>query len=273
MYDENKPIMIAKNLDLSLSGPHEFNMINKVGKLIVVDEKNKIFDFVMNTIDKNYLLSQEYVDDMLECYDGNFNDYINFLDDANLKTNNYNFRHFISHFRHGGWRWKGILTYRETFVNLIYNDNLKGIDFGGSQRPISEHIDIVDLEDIDFYGRKVKYKSLSEVDYDIDFIFSSHTLEHIPNLEEILQQMYDNLVKDGILALNLPAYSCKRWIAKTGHWMGGTPHVHTFKLSKTKVDEDITNLLDIDSLLEKFGFKISLAEYTGDNSIIIFAEK
>ena len=37
--------------------------------------------------------------------------------------------------------------------------------------------------------------------------------------------------------------------------------------------EDITNLLDIDSLLEKFGFKISLAEYTGDNSIIIFAEK
>ena len=114
---------------------------------------------------------------------------------------------------------------------------------------------------------------MSEVDYDIDFIFSSHTLEHIPNLEEILQEMYDNLVDDGILALNLPAYSCKRWIAKTGHWMGGTPHVHTFKLSKTKVDEDITNLLDIDSLLEKFGFKISLAEYTGDNSIIIFAEK
>ena len=55
--------------------------------------------------------------------------------------------------------------------------------------------------------------------------------------------------------------------------MGGTPHVHTFKLSKTKVDEEITNLLDIDSLLKKFGFKISLAEYTGDNSIIIFAEK
>ena len=29
----------------------------------------------------------------------------------------------------------------------------------------------------------------------------------------------------------------------------------------------------IPHLLEKFGFKISLAEYTGDNSIIIFAEK
>ena len=69
----------------------------------------------------------------------------------------------------GGWRWKGIFTYRETFVDLIYNDNLKGIDFGGSQRPISEHLDIVDLEDKDFYNRKVKYKSLDEVEYDIDF--------------------------------------------------------------------------------------------------------
>ena len=227
----------------------------------------------MYAINKNYLLSGDYVEEMMQHYGGNHNDFVNFLYDADPKTDNYNWRHFQLVQKLGGWRWKGIFTYRETFVDLIYNDNLKGIDFGGSQRPISEHLDIVDIEDVDFYNRKVKYKSLSEVDYDIDFIFSSHTLEHIPNLEEILQEMYDNLVDDGILALNLPAYSCKRWIAKTGHWMGGTPHVHTFKLSKTKVDEDITNLLDIDSLLEKFGFKISLAEYTGDNSIIIFAEK
>ena len=33
------------------------------------------------------------------------------------------------------------------------------------------------------------------------------------------------------------------------------------------------NLSDIDSLIEKIGFKIALAEYTGDNSIVIFAEK
>ena len=46
---------------------------------------------------------------------------------------------------------------------------------------------------------------------------------------------YNNLMKDGILALNLPAYTCKRWIANTGHYMGGTPHVHTFKLKKTKI--------------------------------------
>ena len=46
-----------------------------------------------------------------------------------------------------------------------------------------------------------------------------------------------------------------------------------FKLKKTKTDEDIPSLLNIDELLEKKGFNIALAEYSGDNNIIIFAEK
>ena len=166
-----------------------------------------------------------------------------------------------------------MFTYRETFVPLIFSKELKGIDFGGSQRPIASHLDIVDIESTDFYGRPVKYNSLDKVDYNIDFIFSSHTLEHIPNLDEILNQIYTNLVKDGILALNLPSYSCKRWWADTGNWMGGTPHVHTFKLKKTTINEDIPNLLNIDEVLENVGFNISLAEYAGDNNIIVFAEK
>ena len=85
--------------------------------------------------------------------------------------------------------------------------------------------------------------------------------------------MYDALVEDGILALNLPSYSCKRWWANTGNWMGGTPHVHTFKLKKSNITEKIPNLINIDELLEEKGFKIALAEYAGDNNIIIFAEK
>jgi SAM-dependent methyltransferase len=220
-----------------------------------------------------YLLSQNYINDMLLGYDYNLGDFNSFLYDAEPKTNNYNIRHFQLVGKLGGWRWKGIFQYRETFVNLIFNSKLKGVDFGGSQRPISSHLDIVDIENTDFYGRPVKYHSLKDVGYGIDFIFSSHTLEHIPNLEEIIEEMYDNLVDDGVLALNLPSYSCKRWWGNTGNWMGGTPHVHTFKLKKTKVEEDIPCLLNIDEMIEKKGFKIALAEYAGDNNIIIFAEK
>ena len=227
----------------------------------------------LDSITPEYLNSQEYINDMLLGYSGNYQQFVNDLYDAEPKTNNYNIRHFQLVTKLGGWRWKGIFTYKETFIDLIFNKNLKGIDFGGSQRPISSHLDIVDIEETDYYGRPVKYKSLEEVEYDIDFIFSSHTFEHIPNLKEVLEDIYSNLVTDGVLALNLPSYSCKRWWADTGNWMGGTPHVHTFKLKKTNVSQDIPKLIDIDGLIEEVGFKIALAEYAGDNNIIIFAEK
>lgn len=222
---------------------------------------------------KEYLLSDQYVDHMMIESNMDYEDFINFHHDAEPKTKNYNIRHFQLTKALGGWRWKGVFTYRETFVDLIFNENLKGIDFGGSQRPISFDIDVVDIEKEDFYGREVKYHSIDEVDFDLDYIFSSHTFEHIPELDKILAKLYDKLQPDGILALNLPSYTCKRWWADTGNWMGGTPHVHTFKLSKSSTTDNIPNLVDIDTKLEEVGFNIALAEYAGDNNIIIFAEK
>ena len=237
----------------------------------------------LDSITPEYLLSEQYIKDMMTGYTDSYDTFISGIYDAEPKTQNYNIRHFPLVNQLGGWRWKGIFTYRETFIDLIFNKNLRGVDFGGSQRPIASHVDVVDIEDTDFYGRPVKYKTLEEVDYDLDFIFTSHTLEHIPDLDQTLTSMYDNLTKDGILAINIPSHTVKRWWANTGNWMGGTPHVHSFKLSKTNAPyythagtqryESIPNLIDIDTLLEKKGFNIALAEYSGDNNIIIFAEK
>ena len=237
----------------------------------------------LDSITPEYLLSEQYIKDMMTGYTDSYDTFISGIYDAEPKTQNYNIRHFQLVNKLGGWRWKGIFTYRETFIDLIFNKNLRGVDFGGSQRPIASHVDVVDIEDTDFYGRPVKYKTLEEVDYDLDFIFTSHTLEHIPDLDQTLTSMYDNLTKDGILAINIPSHTVKRWWANTGNWMGGTPHVHSFKLSKTNAPyythagtqryESIPNLIDIDTLLEKKGFNIALAEYSGDNNIIIFAEK
>lgn len=232
-----------------------------------------MIDVNKERINREYLSSNEYVTDFLIQSNMNHNDFINFHFDAEPKTPNYEIRAFQFRTMLGVWRWKGIFTYRETFIDLVFNEDLKGIDFGGSQGPVAPHVDIVDLETTDYYHRPIKYHKLSDVDYPIDYIFSSHTLEHIPNLEEVLDEIYEALVPDGILALNLPSYTCKRWWAHTGNWMGGTPHVHTFKLAKTSVDEEIPGLIDIDTLLEKKGFKIALAEYAGDSNIIIFAEK
>lgn len=224
-------------------------------------------------ITKEYILSEDYVRDMMTGYDGYYDEFLLDLYDAEPKTLNYNIRHFELTTKLGGWRWKGIFTYRQTFADLIFNNTLNGVDFGGSQRPISNKIDIVDIEKKDYYGRAVKYNSLSDLDKRIDFIFSSHTLEHVLELETVLEDMYNVLDKDGILALNLPSYTCRRWRANTGNWMGGTPHKHTFKLGRTRINETLPALVNIDQLVKEKGFTPVLSEYTGDNSIIIFAEK
>ena len=81
----------------------------------------------MYGVNKNYLLSDNYINEMMQHYGGNHDDFINFLYDADPKTDNYNWRHFQLVQKLGGWRWKGIFTYRKTFVDLIYNKSLKGI--------------------------------------------------------------------------------------------------------------------------------------------------
>jgi len=227
---------------------------------------NKIYD---------YITSPSYKNDMLWGVK-NLEEFNNNLYDAEPSTENYKFRHGINAKKMGAWRWKGIFTYLDRFKSLLFDKNLKGVDLGGASNPISPLLDIVDIQPIDLHGNKVKYSSLLEIPEPIDFIYSSHTLEHISNLDQILSEAFQVLKPQGTLALNLPSYSCKRWRANYGHihkGLGGTPHLHTFKLSTTKVDEDIDNLIDIDTILVKHNFNIEIAEYTGDNSIIIFAKK
>jgi len=45
----------------------------------------------------------------------------------------------------------------------------------------------------------------------VDYIFSSHCLEHLPNWVESLNYWWENLKKSGILFLYLPDYSQEYW--------------------------------------------------------------
>ena len=55
---------------------------------------------------------------------------------------------------------------------------------------------------------------LNEKDEDIDFIFSSHLVEHLENWEKALKEWKRVLKKDGIIFLYLPHHSCKMWEPK-----------------------------------------------------------
>jgi len=56
-----------------------------------------------------------------------------------------------------------------------------------------------------------EYHALNLPTKDVDFIFSSHCLEHIPEWVDILEYWYDILKIGGILFLYLPDYDQEYW--------------------------------------------------------------
>ena len=233
---------------------------------------------------KDYIESQEYINDMLHGIKESKEDYFKFLYDAEPRTANYTHRHNTIRKKLGTWRWKGVFQFKDILSPIIFNPKLKGIDFGGSQRPISYDVDIVDVEHTDDLGRPVKYHSMDDLDFNPDFIFSSHTLEHLDDLDFYLKKFYKKLKPNGYFITLIPSYSCKRWHANTGNWMGneaakGTPgalaalHKHTFVLAETNWEfMGLNSPVEIDTKLKEY-FNLEIIKYTGDNSIFILGTK
>ena len=171
---------------------------------------------------KDYIESQEYINDMLKGITLSQEDYLKFHYDAEPRTANYTHRHNVIRKKLGTWRWKSVFQFKDILSPIIFSKDLRGIDFGGSQRP----------------------------------------------------------KPDGHFIAVVPSYSCKRWHANTGNWMGneatkGTPgalaalHKHTFVLSKTNWEfMGLNSPVEIDVKLKKY-FDLKIVEYTGDNSIFI----
>lgn len=55
------------------------------------------------------------------------------------------------------------------------------------------------------------YDAMNLPQQEVDYIFSSHCLEHIPNWVDALEYWYSTLKKGGILFLYLPHYNQEYW--------------------------------------------------------------
>ena len=80
----------------------------------------------------------------------------------------------------------------------------KGVDIGGSRWPLKGARLIEDRGLENGYSIKEKDKSL-------DFVFSSHTLEHLERWQDGLKEWRRVLKDGGILFLYLPHPSCEMW--------------------------------------------------------------
>lgn len=220
-------------------------------------------------LQSDFLSSSKY-DDYFFKYNSETQPVETFKDDAELSTKNFRYRHFKVNKILGSWRWKGIWQHKNEIIPVVFNKT--GIDFGGAYGPISYQATVVDFSKKDIFGRKVVYHSLEEIDFRVDYVFSSHTLEHIPEIENTIKKIHEMLFPNGTLILNLPSYTCTRWRSGIHTHKTFNDHAWTFHLSGSQVDKEIKNLLPVDQLIEKY-FEVLKKEYTGDNSIYIYARK
>ncbi len=210
----------------------------------------------------NYLLSNEYAYDMKYCT----------VDDnaGHKRSGDYARRHSEQYRKgYGIWRWSSIFLHRSQIIPIIFDDSKQGVDFGGAEGLLRHNIDIIDIQDTDVMDRPVKYHKLSEYPHKVDFIFSSHALEHMKDIASCITDMANILKNNGTLILNLPSYTCNRWHAGAFPDVLHYPqHYHTFCLSPAKNK----HIIPIDTLLKQ-QFIIDTAEYSGDNCIIIICHK
>ncbi|MCK5138719.1 MAG: glycosyltransferase, partial [Thermodesulfovibrionia bacterium] len=83
----------------------------------------------------------------------------------------------------------------------------KGVDLGGGSNPFpgAENIDLVTGADIN----KILNKGLGHKN--LDYIFSSHFLEHVLDYDAVLEECYESLKPGGILFLYLPHPDNEYW--------------------------------------------------------------
>lgn len=201
------------------------------------------------------------------------------LNSAELQTRNYRWRHVRQARVLGAWRWLGVYENSEFLVPLVFGGG-QGLDFGGARGPISLDVPICDRLETDAFGRPVAYPDLKAVkNRSLDYIFSSHTLEHIPALDGTLQMFSRKLKPGGLLVLLLPAYTCTRWRAGTHTYAdekGASPHVHTFYLA---LDPSVPPDLRADraavpiDVRVRTHFAVEQARLVGDNSIWIVGRR
>ena len=92
----------------------------------------------------------------------------------------------------------------------------KGIDIGASSWPLPGSRAIENKDEENAY--KIKEK-----DNALDFVFSSHCLEHLDKWELALKEWHRVLKKEGILFLYLPHPACGMWLPQANKYHKWSP--------------------------------------------------
>jgi len=128
----------------------------------------------------------------------------------------------------------------------------RGVDVGASRWPLEGARAIDDGPDENAYR-------IRETDFSLDFLFSSHTLEHLDRPWDALGEWTRVLRPGGILFLYLPHPACEMWKTENLPF-------HKWNPDPVTIERELT---------ERFGYEISSITYLPDAffSFVVVAEK
>ncbi len=221
-------------------------------------------NWLIHPPDASWLRSQSYTDEMNHLLDGEPG-----LDEATDETENYNHRHRVVNRKLGIWRWRGMQEFRDEILDVVENGTCV-VDFGGAACPLGLGATVVDLLPRDGAGWPVRHEAMSDLSTKADVVFTSHCLEHIEPLDEVLAEIRDGMVSGGCFLVFVPAWTCERWRAGVHENKLYNDHAWTFALSDDDSVPELERLKFIDDVIAKY-FTIEKAVYCGDNSIYIKA--
>jgi ubiquinone/menaquinone biosynthesis C-methylase UbiE len=93
----------------------------------------------------------------------------------------------------------------------------KGVDVGASDWPI------VGARVIENKKEENAYK-IQEKENSLDFVFSSHCLEHLDKWQDALKEWHRVLKQEGVLVLYLPHPSCEMWLPEANKYHKWSPN-------------------------------------------------
>jgi SAM-dependent methyltransferase len=224
------------------------------------------------TLTRQFIESEDYTRMMMKGFDPE----IDGANSAELRTRNFNHRHFKHNRVLGAWRWLGVYENRAVLTDYVFSKGLEGLDLGGARGPISLEVDICDRLEKDIFNRPVRYSNVSQIPEDLlDYVWSSHTLEHIEDLDAFIGSLSTKLKPGGKLITLVPAYTCTRWRAGRHEYAdarGASNHLYTFCLAKDTEKTGLPGCVPIDELIGRH-LRIDDATMAGDNSIFIVATR
>lgn len=156
----------------------------------------------------------------------------------------------------GAWRWPLVSKHRELILREL--EGKRAIDFGGLAGSVGYGAIVVD------HG--AEYRAIYDVPGQVDTVFTSHTLEHVEDVETCLGCIRRKLTTGGALIAQVPSWRFESLRAE--NW---PHHVHTFRLSCRVDPEAPARYTALDVLVSGWA-EIELAEDDGE-CILLIARK